>query len=350
MAQARLSGSPLAARNSPRTGRNQDSPSRQLQWELERALSQLDLHEIERTKLHAHQKRQERDELDAREAAQATAYRLERDAVSARLEAVRQRAEEILQAHIEKEAEELRQRQEQERRRLEEEQRRLEQEEQRRRAEEEARRQAELQRRIRAEQEVREREERARREAEERARQTAEADEKRRAEKAAAERKLQEEQARAKAAEEAAVKKQQADAQAAAEKAVHPPRPAASQPTTTHVPNVAPEVEGEHKEYLSIHQKLKKFRVDFWTSTRNDPALKPHVGDMRRAMKTSVGQLTDDKATNKIAVSTCVSHETENDCNTDSFRSKNGSNQRFSGRFVSSPRPLCQSMTSYRHI
>jgi hypothetical protein len=63
-----------------------------------------------------------------------------------------------------------------------------------------------------------------------------------------------------------------------------------------------------HKQYLAIHKTLKAFRKHFWDNTRKDAALKPYVGDMRRAMRTSVGQLTDDKVGNKKAVSILPSY------------------------------------------
>ena len=289
MAQARIHSSPFSPRNSPRVRRSDDSPSRQLQWDLERALSQVHLHEIESSKLHAHQKRQQQEELDALEAAQAHVHRIELSAADAQHEVVRKQAEAVLQAYIKKE-EEVR------RRREEEEQRRLEENDKRRKAEEEARKRVERDRKAREEKERRAQEERVRGEAELRAKAEAEAAEKARREKGALEQRQHEEKVRTD--QEAAVEKQQEEA------AKHAPAPqtSTSQPASQQAQAPSPDIERRHNSYLALHKKLKTFRSEFWTSTRTDPALKPHVGDMRRAMRTSVGQLTDDKVANRIAV------------------------------------------------
>ncbi|KAH0843170.1 RNA export mediator Gle1 [Fonsecaea pedrosoi] len=298
MGQARLHSSSPLVRDSPRGRRTDDSPSRQLQWELERALSQIHLHEIERSKLHAYQKRQEQEELDARESAQAEAHRIELNAAKAQHEIVRKQAEAVLQAYIKQEEEDRQRREEEERRRVEEEerQRRAEAEARAQAQEKERQRQrAELERRAREEKERLEHEERVRLEAERQAKQKAEEAENERREKEAAEQRQREKQA--KAEQEAALRRQEAE-KAAAVKAA-PPQPAAR--TQDRGINPASEVEVQHANYLVLHKKLKKFRADFWVAAKKDPALKPHVGDMRRAIRTSVGQLTDDKVGNKKA-------------------------------------------------
>ncbi|KIX95445.1 uncharacterized protein Z520_08962 [Fonsecaea multimorphosa CBS 102226] len=297
---ARLhSSSPFSARDSPRARRTDDSPSRQLQWELERALSQIHLHEIERSKLHAYQKRQQQEELDARESAQAEAHRIELNAAKAQHEVVRKQAEAVLQAYIKQEEEDRRRREEEERRRLEEEERRRKAEAEAKaqaQEKEQARRRAEEERRTREEKERRDREERARQEAERQAKQKAEEEELKRREKDAAEQKHREE--KAKAEQEAALRREEAEKAAAAK--VPPPQPTAALGQGKDI-SPAPEVEAQHSNYLVLHKKLKKFRSDFWVAAKKDPALKPHVGDMRRAIRTSVGQLTDDKVGNKKA-------------------------------------------------
>jgi nucleoporin GLE1 len=291
MARARLPSSPLSARNSPRGLRNEDSPSRQLQWDLERALSQVHLHEIESSRLHAYQKRQHQEDLDAREAAQARVHRLELSAAHAQHEVIRKQAEAVLQAYIKKEEEEEKERlrrEEEERRRLEEEKRRI--------AEDEARKRAEQERRAREEHEHYESQERARKEAERKAKEQADIAAKERRDKE--ERQRQEE--KAKAEQEAEQKKQQ---EAETARSAAAPQPSVPHDASGHPRSDASDIEKIHKGYLTLHKKLKKFRLEFWSATRTDSALKPHVGDMRRAMRTSVGQLTDDKAANRIAVS-----------------------------------------------
>ena len=290
MAQPRLHSSPSSARNSPRGRRTEDSPSRQLHWDIERALSQIHLHEIEKSKLHAYQKRQQQEDLDAQEAAQAHVHRLELSTANAQYEVVRKQAEAVLQAHIKEEEEERRRREEEARQRL-------EAEERRRKAEEEARRRAEEQRKVEEENEHRQREQRDRQEAKRQAKEKADLEEKARKEKAASEQKQQQETAKA---EEEAILKQQQRAKAAKAAPISPSatgRSAVSQVQS-------PDIEERHKEYLALHQKLKTFRREFWTTAKKDSALKTHVGDMRRAMRTSVGQLTEDKLGNKKAVST----------------------------------------------
>ncbi|KAK4949748.1 hypothetical protein LTR10_011590 [Elasticomyces elasticus] len=289
-----LHSSPFQARNSSRSRRNEDSPSRQLQFELERAFSQIHLQEVERQKLHAYQRRQQCEELDAKESAKAEAHRAELNVATAQHEIVRQQAEAVLQAYLKQE--------EEERRRREEERRRQEEEARRRHEEEQARKRAEQERKEREERERREREQRAREEAEryainerqkaEAQKAEAEAEANKRKEEETARRKQQEEQA--KAEQEARTKKVEAAATASAP---IPPRSVAPTP----VSSKSSTTEAEHQNYLAIHKKLKRFRSEFWEKVKKDPSLKPHVGDMRRAIKTSVGQLTDDKVGNKKA-------------------------------------------------
>ncbi|KIW13300.1 hypothetical protein PV08_08488 [Exophiala spinifera] len=302
MAQTKLHSSPFSARNSPRNRRLDESPSRQLQFELDRAFSQIQLQECERQKVYAYQRRQQQEELDAKELAQAEAHRTELSLANAQHEVVRLQAEAVLQAYLKKE--------EEDRRRREEERKRQEEEERKRREEEEARIRAEQERREREERERKEREERAKAEAQRQAlyeKQKAEAEEKRRQEKEAEERKQQEE--KLKAHQEAALRQQEAEKAAAAAAAASAAATAAASKTqltaatTPQIPpgKASPNIEAIHQNYLGIHKKLKVFRKQFTENVKKDPNLKPHVGDMRRAMRTSVGQLTEDKVGNRKA-------------------------------------------------
>ncbi|KAK5465168.1 hypothetical protein LTS15_001731 [Exophiala xenobiotica] len=295
MAQGKIHSSPLVARNSPRSRRLDDSPSRQLHFELERTFSQIQLQEAERQKVYVYQRRQQQEELDAKELAQAEVHRTELNLASAQHEVVRLQAEAVLHAYLKKD--------EEERRRREDERRRLEEEERKRREEEESRKRAEQERKAREEKERKEREERAKAEAERLAiyeRQKAEAEERRRKEKEATELKQREE--KEKVEQEAALKAQEAEkAAAAAAKATIPTPPTTTNNTQISSSNAAATTEVIHRNYLLVHKRLKQFRKDFWEKVKKDPNLKPHVGDMRRAMRTSVGQLTDDKVGNKKA-------------------------------------------------
>ncbi|KAJ9621815.1 hypothetical protein H2204_011731 [Knufia peltigerae] len=294
MAQTKLHSSPFSARNSPRNRRLDESPSRQLQFELERTFSQIQLQECERQKVYVYQRRQQQEELDAKELAQAEAHRTELSLANAQHEVVRLQAEAVLHAYLKKE--------EEDRRRREEERKRREEEERKRRESEEAQRRAEQERKALEERERKEQEERAKAEAQRQAlleKQKAEAEEQRRKEKEAEERKQQEEKARAH--QEAALKQQEAEKAAAANAAAAKVQTTA--PTSAQIPagRAPTNIETIHQNYLAIHKKLKTFRKQFTENVKKDPTLKPHVGDMRRAMRTSVGQLTDDKVGNRKA-------------------------------------------------
>ncbi|KIX05033.1 uncharacterized protein Z518_05905 [Rhinocladiella mackenziei CBS 650.93] len=294
MAHTEVHSSPFQARNSPRFRRNDDSPSRQLQFELQRAFSQIDLQEDERQRLHAYQRRQHQEELNARELAQAEVHRAELKVANAQHEIVRRQAEAALQVYIKQE--------EEERQRREEERKRLEEEEKRKREEELARRRAEQERKAREEKERREKEERARAEAERLAiyeKQKAAAEERQRKEREAEE--LRQREEKAKADQEAALRQQEAEKAAVAAKVPISTSTRPSRQSTDAAPSWSSDPEVRHMQYLVLHRKLKEFRGDFWEKAKKDPTLKPQVGDMRRAMRTSVGQLTDDKAGNKKA-------------------------------------------------
>jgi len=133
--------------------KSDDSPSRKVEYDLERAFSQVHLHHAECQRLDSYQRRQQQEELDAKEMVQAEVHRKEINYATAQHELVRQQAEAVLRSYLKKEEEEQRKREE-ERRRQEEE------EEKRRQEAEAARRRAELERREREETERREREDR----------------------------------------------------------------------------------------------------------------------------------------------------------------------------------------------
>lgn len=273
--------------------RVEDSPSRQLQYELERTFAQIQLQETERQKLYIFERKQVQDELNAKEFAQAAAHRAELDQAIAKHEAVRQQALAVLHAHIKEE----------------EEKQRRKEEEARRRREEEERRKAEQERKAREEQERKIREERERQEAQKRAEaekaRIAQERERERQEREAAARREREQQEETKrqAEAEAVRQKQEADRAAslkATTSTASAPSTAISQDHDPYTSN--PEI--RHKHYLNIHQSLKKFRTEFWARVKKEPQLKKFVGDARRDLKVAVGQLSlDDKNINKLAVS-----------------------------------------------
>lgn len=285
--------------------RKDDSPSRQRAFELDKAFEKLQLCDLEKHKVYAYNRRSYHEELDAKDLALAKAHMEALEAASAKHEAVRKEAEAVLQNHLKEQ----------------EEKRRREEEEERQRREREAREKLERERRAREEAERKVRQERERQElearkaAEEKARaEAAESDRKRRE---AAVQKEKDDKARAekeKADQDAATKAQaEKDAaerqrtQQAADAAAASSAAAASRtvpnPSRPGVYAASAEAEAQHNDYLALHKKLKGFRKEFWEQAKQNKQLKAVVGDMRRAMRTSVGQLTDDKASNKKAVS-----------------------------------------------
>ena len=63
--------------------------------------------------------------------------------------------------------------------------------------------------------------------------------------------------------------------------------------------------ESEHDRYLEIHQNLKKLRKFMTDGAKQNPGLKQAMGDMRRDIKKSVGQVREnkEKGTNTVPVS-----------------------------------------------
>ena len=274
---------------SPKTD---DSPSRQLMLELEAALSQVEIHEVELHKVHAYDRRSYYEGLERRENERTQEDLEALDAATARHDAVRRVAEAELNEYY-------RQVEEQERRKREEAERKLREQQARDRAEREKRLQEEAERRAKLEQQKRAA---AKKAAEEKAKADAEEKERREREEAAArikaekERAIQEEAAKAEAARRAT--EQQAAHEASAQQAEADAKAKAQFQTTAHLS----QNEARHQRYLEIHQRLKVFRKDFVQQSKSIPALKTKLGDMRRAIKKSVGQLTGDKEANKLPV------------------------------------------------
>ena len=155
-----------------------------------------------------------------------------------------------------------------------------------------------------------------RRKAEEDARVKAEADARQRREeterqqqdaaRAAAERHKQHSLQKQKEQEEAAA----AAARAREEQKRHTQIPAAATPTnpTQRVPNVGKEAsitegfDGKQQHYVEVHRRLKQLRHDMLGLARQEPNLKKQLGEMRREIRKSVGQLTEGRGANKAPV------------------------------------------------
>lgn len=265
-----------------------DSPSRQLILDLERALNQVQIHEAELQKLYTYDRRLFQEKLDLLDTKKAQEDVSALVAATSRHETVRKEAEAELQQHYrEVEEQERLKKQDEERRVLE--QRAREKAEAERKAVEEATRKARIERE----------EATARKRAEDKAK-AEEAERRRRddalaREKAEKERKRKEEREKAKALEQALEEKTARES--AAQAAAKTKQPLQLQGQSA--PILSSGQEAQHQRYLHIHQHLKQFRKEFWAQCKKDTNLKPKVGDMRRAIKTSIGQLTEARGANK---------------------------------------------------
>lgn len=151
----------------------------------------------------------------------------------------------------------------------------------------------------------------------------------RQAEAAEARRRVDEEKSRREAAERAEQQKY-AEAAKAREQAAAPPQaapPVVSQPqpltaqTSQPQQAVSPQAtvniasglittmaarKISHEKYVRLHQQLKEMRRYITTQIKQDAKMKARVGDMRRDIKKSVGQLTGEKGANRNQVKISV--------------------------------------------
>lgn len=277
-----------------------DSPSRQLLWEL----GQLAVSTQEGFYAHLDREGHERETLHQQALAAATA---KHESVRRTAEQYRERLEEQIQA-------ERKRRDDEEQRELEKLRReKVEQEIAERKREVERAETIELEGKRIAEVKRLEREVADRRKTE-RERQDAET----------AERQEQERQKAARQKDEAATAKVRArEAAIAAQKARSTPVVQTSVPMTAPNPAPAPPVqqptlttqpiqntpsEAEHSRYLEIHRALKELRKFMTAQAKQNAQLKGAMGDMRREIKKSVGQLRDGKGANKVQVCLSVRH------------------------------------------
>ncbi|KAL8727813.1 MAG: hypothetical protein Q9166_005805 [cf. Caloplaca sp. 2 TL-2023] len=241
-----------------------DSPSRQLLWELARLALDEQQQSIER--LDRESKEREAIHKSALAAAIAKHDKVRKDA-----EAERDR---LIQQDEARRQDELRQEDERrhvERRRV------IERAEALRRAEQAATQE---------------------REAEE-ARIKAEKD-RRHAEAAKAKKDEQEATDRKKAAEEHKAREAALAAAARSTPQTQPVQVTPKQPTTNTSQSTVqdPEREMEHQRYLVIHKSLKELRKSMDQQAKQNPALKGRMGDMRREIRKSMGQLREGKGAN----------------------------------------------------
>jgi nucleoporin GLE1 len=256
-------------------------------------MGKMQLHTSELQKVRAFNRRSYYEGLEAWSQERTESDIAAIEAANARHESVRHDAEAVLDKYYQQQAEEERLRKAEEER-VEKERQAFEKAERERKEREEAERQAKLQRekeaaaaKKAAEEEVKAAEEKAKADAEEARRK--EREETATREKAEQDRAMQQATEKAAADTKARDDKAAQDQQAAAQAQANAAKAQASSSGTT------PEILAEHKRYLDIHANLKKFRKEFMVHAKADPKLKANVGDMRRAIRTSVGQLTDSK-------------------------------------------------------
>jgi nucleoporin GLE1 len=249
-------------------------------------MGKMQLHTTELQKVRAFNRQSYYEGLEAWTQERTEADLAAIDAASARHEAVRRDAEAELRRYWEqREAEEARKRAEEER--LEKERLAREKAEQERRDREEAERQLKIQREKEAAA--------AKKAAEEKAKADAEEARRKEREETAARQKADQEKASREAAEKAAADQKARDDATAQQQQAAAQAQATAAKAQVAAGGVAPELLADHKRYLDIHANLKRFRKEFMEHAKTDPRLKPLIGNMRRAIRTSVGQLTDSK-------------------------------------------------------
>jgi nucleoporin GLE1 len=240
-------------------------------------------------------------QLDASSSEQEAVHRAALAAAAAEHARIRQSAE-VARAKFENEVQrKIAQRREEERRQLE----RL-REERRAREREEERAKWEEEERVREMQEKEEREERERREDERRRREWREAEERERER----ERKEREEDGkRQKEKEEEDKQRAQLEAQKVA--ALPAAQAPATQPDAAPSPAVSQQsgvtLEAKRQQFeaqmlVEIHKRLKQLRKFMVAQSKQNEALKKSMGDMRRQIRKSVGQLTEGKGANRSPV------------------------------------------------
>lgn len=259
-----------------------DSPSKQLMLDLVKDLEELRLHNSELKKVKAYERRSFYETLDRIDHEREIQHNAAIDRVAALQGQRREEAEETLRDHL-----------------------RAEQEE-RRRKEEEARREKERLEREKAEILRCEQEEAARKEAERKAQEEAK---KRAAEEAEMARKTAQEEQEQKQREQQEEEKRKHEAEAKK----------AEQDAAQHQENAQRQKQAEKQKqmgggrqtaeenkaqlrYVELHQHLKSFRQYLKEQAKASPAVKQCMGDMRRSIKKSVGQLREGKGANKTQV------------------------------------------------
>ena len=272
-----------------------DSPSRQLLWEL----GQLAISTQEGFYAHLDRESHEREALHQQALAAATA---KHESVRRTAEQYRERLEEQIQA-------ERKRREDEEQRELEKLRReKVEQEIAERKREVERARTIELEEKRIAEVKRLEKESADRRKAE-RERQDAETAKRQEEDRKETARQKDKAAAADVRPREATATVQKNRSAPAVQAPVPMPAPSPSveqsNPTTQKIQST--HVEAEHNRYLEIHRALKEFRKYMILQAKENAQLKGAMGDMRREIRKSVGQLRDGKGANRIQVCLSIS-------------------------------------------
>ncbi|CAG7932463.1 unnamed protein product [Penicillium olsonii] len=256
-----------------------DSPSKQLMLDLVRDLEQVRLFDEDLKKVHAYERKSYYENLDRVDREREAIHTAALDEVEAIRTRVQEEAVTTLNDHIRAE------------------------EEERLRKEAIARKEKERIEREKAEKERIEREAAARAEAERKAKEEAAQKAKKEAEAKAAEAErtrqaaLDEKARKEREQAEAAKRKEIEDAQKAKQEAEELAQSKQQQNVGAGI--LSPEDIQTQQRYVELHKTLKEMRKWLTGMAKGEPALKKAMGDMRRSIKKSVGQLRSGTGANK---------------------------------------------------
>jgi nucleoporin GLE1 len=256
-----------------------DSPSRQIMQELIQGLESVRIFNADLKKVHEYERTAYENELDRKDRETEAIHNAALDEAAAHHNHIREAAEATLRAHLRAEEEAQRQREEAARK----EQERIEKE--------------------KAEKLRREQEEAARVEAERQAKEKAKAEEARKAQEAENARKaaIEEKQRKERETAEAQKRKAEQDAQKAKEEAEQQAR--IEQQQKLGAGRLSEKELGVQQRYVELHKVLKEFRTWLVSESKKNPEMKKYIGDLRRTIRKSVGQLRAGKGANTNQVS-----------------------------------------------
>ena len=263
-----------------------DSPSRQLQRELQQL-------EISSQKQFSAQLDREDDEREVLHREALTEASARHDRIRREAEQLREQLEQQVQAERRRREEEAQKENDRLRREREEQElaaKKRQESERARTAELEAKRAAEVKR---TEKEA------AERRKQDQERRDAEAAQKLEEEQAAEIRRKDEARAAEARAKQSAITSQQAQTAPTTKVSTQPAHQVTQLPQSI---NLNPQWEEEHQRYLTIHQRLKELRNGMVSQAKQNPELKQAMGDMRREIKKSVGQVREGKGANSNQV------------------------------------------------